>query len=185
MGPSIEMTAGDLHGSLIVRCAGGDRAALRGLYETEAARMLGVAQRILRRRELAEEAVHDAFVQVWRRAETFRPERGPGRAWLYAVLRNRALALLRDDGRDDAGGGELPETADDAPDPEAIVVGLSERSALRRCLEGLESRRRQAIVLAYAQGLTHGEVAGRMGVPLGTAKAWIRRSLAALRDCMG
>ena len=178
-------TTGDTCAALIRRVGGGDGEALRALYEREAPAMLGCAQRILRRRELAEEAVQDAFVQVWRRADTYRPDRGPGRAWLFAVLRNRALTLLRDGRREAPGAEDLPETVDDAPDPEAVVVRLAETSLLRRCLEGLEARRRRAVVLAYIQGLTHGEVAGRMGVPLGTAKAWIRRSLTALRECMG
>lgn len=73
----------------------------------------------------------------------------------------------------------------DEDDPETLVSKLSEAGALRRCLEGLEADRRQAIVLAYVHGLTHGELAGRMGVPLGTAKSWIRRSLGSLRECLG
>ena len=77
------------------RVAGGDRGALRALYDAEAPRMLGVALRILRRRALAEEAVQDAFVQVWRNAGSFDPARGTGRAFLYAVLRHRALNILR------------------------------------------------------------------------------------------
>ena len=64
------------------------------------------------------------------------------------------------------------------------MSALSDADALRRCLERLEPLRRHAIVLAYTRGLTHGELAGRLGVPLGTVKSWIRRSLAALRECM-
>ncbi len=70
--------------------AGGDRAALRRIYDAEASRMLGVAMRLLRRRALAEEAVHDTFMQVWQKAASFDPARGEGRTWLYAILRNRA-----------------------------------------------------------------------------------------------
>ena len=106
-------------------------------------------------------------------------------AWIFAVLRHRALHILRRSAReiisdDDA----LFERADDGPDPEAIVLRLKEGGRLRRCREGLAADRRQAIVLAYAGGLTHGEIAGRMGRPLGTVKAWLRRSLLALRECM-
>ncbi|WP_269153124.1 sigma-70 family RNA polymerase sigma factor [Methylobacterium crusticola] len=166
------------------RSARGDRAALRALYESEAPRMLGVALRILRRRALAEEAVHDTFVQVWRRAGGFDPARGSGRAFLYAMLRNRALNILRGEARTD-----LTDTLDEAvpseeEGPEQVVVRLSEAGALRRCLDGLDPRRRNAIVLAYAHGLSHGELAGRLGLPLGTAKSWLRRSLLALRECL-
>ncbi len=98
--------------------------------------MLGIAMRILRRRELAEEAVQDAFVQVWRRAATFDATKGSPRGWLSAVVRNRALNILRDGRREEL--AEDPSTldrADDAPDPEAIVEGMSEASRLRQCLE--------------------------------------------------
>jgi RNA polymerase sigma factor (sigma-70 family) len=165
--------------------AGGDRVALRGIYDAEASKMLGVAMRLLRRRALAEEAVHDTFMQVWQKAASFDPARGEGRTWLYAILRNRALNILRGETRteivDDFESMGLEAPGEDA---EAIVIRLSDASALRRCLERLEPLRRKAILLAYVEGLSHGELAGRFGVPLGTMKSWIRRSLAALRECM-
>ncbi|WP_245524499.1 sigma-70 family RNA polymerase sigma factor [Methylobacterium nonmethylotrophicum] len=164
--------------------AGGDRGALRALYEAEAPRMLGVALRILRRRALAEEAVQDAFVQVWRNAGSFDPARGTGRAFLYAVLRYRALNILRGEARTDLTDELDYDVASEEEGPEAVVARLSEARALRRCLDGLEPHRRNAIVLAYAHGLSHGELAGRLGLPLGTVKSWLRRSLLALRECM-
>jgi RNA polymerase sigma-70 factor (ECF subfamily) len=170
---------------LLQACAAGDRAALRAIYECEGARMLGVAIRILRRREIAEEALQDTFVQIWTRAASFDPSLGTARSWIFAVLRHRALHILRRSMREIVGDDDaLFECPDDGPDPEAIVIRLKEGSRLRRCLEGLAADRRQAIVLAYAAGLSHGEIAGRMGRPLGTVKAWLRRSLLALRDCM-
>ena len=171
--------------ALIQRCAGGDRAALRRLFEMEAPRMIGVAQRILRRRALAEEAMQDAFVQVWRRAGSFDAAMGSGRSWLYAILRNRSLNILRDESRTDlTGAADAHDEPSEDDDPETVLVKLGEASRLRACLETLEPARRQAIVLAYAQGLSHGELAGRLGLPLGTIKSWIRRSLIALRECM-
>lgn len=166
------------------RCAGGDRAALRALYEAEAPRMLGVALRMLRRRTLAEDAVQDAFVLVWRHAGRFDPARGPGRAFVYAILRNRALNILRGEARMDfTDAVDAARPSEDAG-PEAAVALLSEAGALRRCLEQLEPLRRRAIVLAYAHGLSHGELAGSLGVPLGTVKSWLRRSLLALKACL-
>ncbi|HEV7251803.1 MAG TPA: sigma-70 family RNA polymerase sigma factor [Mesorhizobium sp.] len=167
------------------RCAKGERAALRLLYEQDAGAMLGVAARILRRRDLAEEAVQDTFVQVWRRAASFDPARGAGRAWLFTILRHRALNILRDGGREEATDADLlADEPDDAPDPEAVVVALDEASRLRRCLEGLEPQRRQGLVLAYTFGMSHGEVAATLRVPLGTAKSWIRRAFLQVRECM-
>jgi RNA polymerase sigma factor (sigma-70 family) len=166
----------------LARCAGGDRAALRLIFDMEAARMTGVAFRILRRRDLAEEAVQEAFLRIWRLARSFDPARGNGRTWIYAVLRNRALSLLQDEAR-------YPVSDEDSPWPdasaEAAFALLPETSALRRCLEQLDLTRRTAVILAYAHGMSHGELAGKLGVPLGTAKSWTRRGLLSLQECMG
>jgi RNA polymerase sigma-70 factor (ECF subfamily) len=166
----------------LARCAARDRAALRVIYDLEAARMAGVARRILRRQELAEEAVQDAFMRVWRSAASFDPAKGAARTWLYAVLRNSALSILRDEGRftseDDAAEPIAPMT-------DSALARLPEASALRRCLERLDPSRRSVVVLAYVHGLSHGELAGRLGVPLGTVKSWVRRSLMSLQECMG
>jgi RNA polymerase sigma factor (sigma-70 family) len=147
--------------------------------------MLGVALRLLRRKALAEEAVHDTFMQVWQKAHSFDPGKGAGRTWLYTVLRHRALNILRSETRTDLVSDFEPMgLLSDDENAEAIVLRLSDASALKRCLQQLEPNRRQAVILSYMQGLSHGELAGRLGVPLGTAKAWIRRSLIVLRGCM-
>jgi RNA polymerase sigma-70 factor (ECF subfamily) len=165
----------------IARCAGGDRTALRVIYDLEAARMTGVAMRILRRKDLAEDAVHDAFMRIWRGAKSFDPLRGAARPWLYAIVRNRALTILRDEGRFESDDdNELP-----GPEPDAALNQLPESSALRRCLEQLDAKRRAAVVLSYVHGMSHGELAGKLGVPLGTAKSWTRRGLISLQECMG
>jgi RNA polymerase sigma factor (sigma-70 family) len=167
------------------RCADGERAALRTIYDAEAPRMLGVAMRLLRRRSLSEEAVHDAFMQVWQRAATFDPARGEARTWIYAILRHRALNILRTENRTDLVDDFEPMgLASEDENPEALVLRLSDAGALKRCLERLEPVRREASLLAYVQGLTHGELAGRLNVPLGTMKSWIRRSLLQLRECL-
>ena len=169
-------------GAALVRCASGDRTALRVIYDAEAPRMVGVARRMLRRQDLAEEAVQDTFMRVWRSARTFDPQKGAARTWLYAILRNCALSILRDEGRftsdDDAADQAAPMT-------ESAVARLPETNALRRCLERLDPQRRAVVVLSYVHGLSHGEVAGKLGVPLGTVKSWVRRSLVSLQECMG
>ena len=166
-------------------CAGGDRASLRRIYEQLAPKMTGVALRMLRRRDLADEVVHDTFLRIWEKAGSFDPARGEPASWMFAILRNRALNVLRGEARTElVEDFEAIEPAAEGVDAEAMVLALSESSALRRCLDRLDPERRRAIVLAYVTGLTHGELAGRLGVPLGTAKAWIRRSLLTLRECM-
>lgn len=165
----------------LARCAAGDRTALRVIYDSESARMIGVARRILFRQDLAEEAVHDAFVRIWRGASSFDPQRGSARGWLYAVVRNRALSIHRAEHRYDATDASALEEID----CEAAIVRMPETSALRNCLERIDRPRRDVVVLAYVHGMTHSELAARLKVPLGTVKSWVRRSLFSLQECMG
>ncbi len=170
----------------LVACGQGNGKAFRALYDREAGKMLGVAMRLLRRQSLAEDAVHDAFVNIWNKAATFDPQAGSARGWMYTILRNRALNMLRTESRlDHQDEFETLLGAATEEDPETVVASLSDAGALRRCLEGLDPNRRSVLVLAYVHGLTHGEIAGKLGVPLGTMKSWIRRSLLSLKECMG
>ncbi len=166
-------------------CVRGDRSSLRFLYEQLAPQMIGVALRLLRRRDLAEEVVQDTFLKIWEKAGTYDPARGAPDTWMFAILRHRALNVLRGEGRTELVDDFEPMgLASEEADAEHLVISLSEAGALRRCLERLEPLRRNAIVLAYARGLSHGELAGRLGIPLGTAKSWIRRGLLSLRECL-
>lgn len=164
----------------LVRCAGGDRSALQMIYNSEAPRMIGVARRILLRQDLAEEAVHDAFVRMWRNADSFDASRGSAVGWLYTIVRNCALTIYRSEHRHDRADDDVRNISDDD-----AISRLPETSALRRCLERIERPRRDVVVLAYVHGLSHGELAKRLGVPLGTVKSWVRRSLMSLQECMG
>lgn len=170
----------------LMACASGDRAALRWLYEREGAKMLGVAMRIVKRRAIAEDILQDCFLRIWQAAASFDVALGNGRAWIYAIVRNRALNVLRGEVRSDLVEDMAPLVgASDDPSPEDIVLQVSENAALRHCLERLDAVRRRIIVLAYTEGLSHGELAARCNVPLGTIKSWIRRSLGSLRECLG
>lgn len=170
---------------LIARVAKGDRASLGELFAAEAGRLLAVARRILRRADLAEEAVQEAFVSVWQRAASFDRSRGAARVWLTAIVRNRALNMLRDGARLDfvdndvlAGFGERGRDADEA------YLALPETEALKHCLGLLDAPKRRSILLAYVVGFTHGEIATELKAPVGTVKAWIRRGMIALQECM-
>jgi RNA polymerase sigma-70 factor (ECF subfamily) len=169
----------------LVSCAQGDKAALRSLYDVEAPRLVAVAQRIVRRREVAEDVVHDAFIAIWQRAGQYDPSLGSARAWIYTVVRNRALNTIRDSRRED-----LRDAAEIAPEDETeniitdAVERLATESRLRRCLERLEPEKRECVLLSYVTGFSHGEIAGRLGIPLGTAKSWVKRGLSSLQECM-
>lgn len=168
-------------------CAAGDRRGLEQIYTSEAARMVTIAERILRRHELAEEIVQEAFVQIWNKAFQYQPDRGSARGWIYAVVRSRALNALRNGRREETIETETLERLQDEG-TEALYTDLFEEldttSRLRSCLAQLDVLRRRTVMMAYVSGYSHGEIAGRLKLPLGTTKAWIRRSLTALRECM-
>ncbi|MGD9785072.1 MAG: sigma-70 family RNA polymerase sigma factor [Hyphomicrobiaceae bacterium] len=171
--------------SVLAQCASGNKQALKSLFEAEAGRMLGVAQRIVRRRDLAEEVVQDAFVQIWQKAATFDASLGSGRAWIYTIVRHRALNVIRDGAREDLADADaldaFRESEGAADDP---IERLDRDSRLRACLEALPTEKRECVVLSYVAGYSHGEIAGRLGVPVGTAKSWVRRGLNLLKECM-
>jgi RNA polymerase sigma-70 factor (ECF subfamily) len=169
-------------------CARGDRMAMRRLFDSEAPRLMAIAMRLLRDPALAEEAVQDTLVKVWTRAASFEAERGAARAWLTMVLRNTALNILRSERRQDlAADGDIEALQDRmaADETEAVLRSLDPTLRLRICLDLLDERRRHAILLAYVHGYSQGEIAGRTGRPLGTVKAWMRRGLEQLRECVG
>jgi RNA polymerase sigma-70 factor, ECF subfamily len=168
---------------LLARCAQADGIAFRRLYELQSATLYGVALRITRRPALAADAVHDAMLQVWRNAARFDPARGNARAWLLSLVRYRALDSVSRIGREVL-GAELPEPADSDPDPLDRLMASRDGEALHQCLQQVETDRRRLVLLAFVEGLTHTELAARVGQPLGTVKSSIRRALLALRSCL-
>ena len=174
----------------LVACAGGEQAALARIYARESRYLLGVALRIVRQRQYAEDVLHDAFVAIWQRAGTFDAARGAGRGWIYSVVRNAALSWVRNNARDVPVDEEATAALEDgmAVDHHATTRDAAEtRVELGRldgCLDQLEPGRRECIVLAYVDGCSHGEIAERTKTPLGTVKAWIQRGMRALRECM-
>ncbi|RXF75370.1 sigma-70 family RNA polymerase sigma factor [Hansschlegelia zhihuaiae] len=170
---------------LLGACADGDREAFARLYQASSAKLYGIALRILRRSDLAEEAVQDAYVRIWRRASDFDPARASAVAWMAAIARNRALDIARL--KTEAPLDDAPNAGDailDAPSPEAEAELNDELRRLAACLEELESDRREAVLLAYRSGWSREELAARFGRPVGTLKTWLRRSLMSLRRCL-
>jgi RNA polymerase sigma-70 factor (ECF subfamily) len=170
---------------LLQRVGTGDREALGTLFSLEAGRLIAVARRIVRRPEVAEDIVQESFVAVWRHAPSFDPDRGRARAWLGTIVRNRALNVIRDGSRVDlVTETELAAYGDRGQDAAAAVNLLGDRELLRVCLERLEPKRRRSILLSYVVGYSHGEIAADLDVPVGTVKAWIRRGVVALQECL-
>ena len=169
-------------GELLRRVGDGDGGAFEILYRRYARPVFGLALRRLGDRNRAEEAVQETFTSVWRSARTYRPERGPGAPWLYAVARNAIVDGART--RVDvltAEPIELP--AVEAGPPERAEQGwLAWR--VHRALEELPENERVVLELAYWQGLSQSEVAKRLRIPLGTVKTRTRSALHRLADLL-
>jgi RNA polymerase sigma-70 factor (ECF subfamily) len=169
---------------LIARILDGDQSALDQLYESLVGQVYGLALRILNLSPLAEEAVQDTFWQVWRQAPRFDADRGSVKTWVLTITRSRALDMLR---RIEPNEVELdPETQDliqatDHNSPQDLLSAIQQDHRLHKALVSLDPVPRQLVSLAFFRGLSHDEIAGHTGLPLGTVKSHIRKSLNQLR----
>jgi len=173
------------HEAALLACAAGERRALQALYEKEGAYLLGVALRIVRDRAVAEDVLHDAFLNIWTRATSFDPARGAARGWIYTVVRHTALNRIRAAEHEINAGYDLEELADQHEPSVDAPVWQADLGRLAHCLEELSDAKRASIIYAYVDGCTHNEIAERLHAPLGSVKAWIKRGLASLRECIG
>lgn len=169
----------------LAACAHGDRAALQRLYQQEGARLLGVARQLVRDTALAEDIVHDAFIKIWTAAGSFDPQRGSARGWMFSLTRHLALNYLRNQGREVPFDDEQTVTAFSGDESLHAWEAMAHSQRIHSCLQQLEPERRNCVIHAYVDGYSHAEISHKLATPLGTVKAWIKRSLAALRECMG
>ena len=169
---------------LIARSALGDREAFRELYRAAAPKLFGAALRILRREDWAEEVLQECFVSLWRHAPDYNASRAAPMTWMTSIVRNRCLDWLRRPNPEPLADEALEALESEAAGPLALLESGRDSAALARCLRGLEPKQRQAIALAFFDGLSHGELAQHLRQPLGTVKTWVRRGLARLRSCL-
>lgn len=162
-----------------------DEQALANLYEATLARVYGIALRITRNVQAAEEVAEDVYWQVWREAPRFDAERGNVIAWLLTIARSRALDYLRK--QDAAELCEEPELLlvnepSREGDPEDLLAATQKNHKLNQALLQLEPVQRQLVAMAFFRGLTHDEIAVFTGMALGTVKSHIRRALKQLHE---
>lgn len=178
----------DRHGrlsALITAAAAGDERAFTELHRLTHSYLHHVALRLLRVPSVADEVLQDAYLSIWLHAGSFRPGEGSPMTWLIAIVRHRALSVLRS-----AREGDLAWTGDDeferaecaAEDAgEAETADLIQCLRLREAMGKLDPAHRNSLALAFGQEMTHMEMARHMAVPLGTVKSWVRRGLSRLR----
>lgn len=170
----------------MVRLAAGDRAALEEVYRATSVKLFGICYRILGDRKEAEDALQDVYVNLWRRADRFDPERASPISWLAVFARNRAIDRLRSGRvqRDAAPIEAAAEVADAAPLADDLLIDAERKARVHHCLGTLDDNQRDNIRAAFFDGRTYAELAEAVGVPLGTMKSWIRRGMQRLKTCL-
>ncbi|MDY0965560.1 MULTISPECIES: RNA polymerase sigma factor [Massilia] len=177
--------------NLLARVALRDQQAFKELYDLTSSHLYGVALRYLRTASTAEEILQEAYINVWQQAGTYAATLSAPMTWLISVVRNKALDHLRKFKREtettdsvDAGAEGQVEAIADHADPHELFSAATEALVLKRCVAQLDAPQRQSLALAFYDGLSHSELAEHLRVPLGTAKAWVRRGLERLRKCI-
>jgi RNA polymerase sigma-70 factor (ECF subfamily) len=172
---------------LLSETAAGREAAFARLYELTASRLFAIARGIVGGRgDVAEDVLQDSFVRVWRWAHRYAPDKGSAYGWLVRIVRNRALTAREALHRREDGHGELANEAlaSCEPDPSDQAMRSEDARRVNACLANLPANHRRSLTLVYFEGLTHSELAARLGVQPGTAKSWVRRGLAQMNRCL-
>lgn len=164
----------------------GAQAAFAELYGLCSAKLFGVALRILRRQDWAEDVLQECFVSIWNHSANYQASLAAPMTWMTSIVRNRCLDWLRrphlEDATDDDKVFESVESPE--PGPLDLLQQTADARAIAQCLQTLDERQRQAVHVAFFEGLTHTELSERLGQPLGTVKTWVRRGLLRLKDCL-
>ena len=186
----------DLLAEMIAASARGDERAFRRLYRATSDVLFGLALRMLKRRDWAEEVLQESFVSVWRHAARYDSSKGAAMTWLIRIVRNQALDWIhpsRPDGYERVHASAVDLLGDDILDgmgnpgaaDAAELVDYSRRAErVAACLAALDARQRQSLMLVFFHGLSHSDLARHLQHPLGTVKAWVRRGLAQLALCL-
>lgn len=170
--------AGPSDAALLGCIAEGDLASFQAFYGRHAGRVLAYARQLSRNSDVAEDVAQEVFVTVWRRAASYRPDRGDTAGWLYTITRNKLVDHWRRAG-DPQAFGEIDERRlAEAEDPGGL------RLSVRQALARVEPEQRRAIEMAYFGGFTYEETARRLELPLGTLKSRIRSGLKTLRSLL-
>jgi RNA polymerase sigma-70 factor, ECF subfamily len=171
---------------LLASVAKGDEAAFERLYAATRAKLFGVVLRILRRQDLAEEVVQEAYVKIWNSAGQFNPSLASPITWMVSIARNRAIDVVRK--RSEASIEDEPvalEVASDIPDPLARREMTEELKRILECIGQLDPERQKLVLLAYYNGWSREQLSEKFNTPLNTVKTWLRRSMIEIRGCLG
>jgi RNA polymerase sigma-70 factor (ECF subfamily) len=166
--------------------AHGDQQALDTFYDTTSSLVHGLALRILGNAAAAEDVTLDVYMQVWRQAAVYNAQRGTPAAWLFMLTRSRAIDLLRSQVQEQkhAASLEVAEPYTMVATPEESTIVTERRRLVQAAFVALAPEQREVLDLAYFSGLSHGDIAARLSLPLGTVKTRIRLGIARLRELL-
>lgn len=170
--------------ALIAKVALGDQMAFSRLYDRTSGKLFAVCLRVLNERAVAEDAMQDAFIKVWNNAGRYQVTGHSPMTWLITIARNTSIDRLRARKvhRDIADYSERIAAPGVTPEQSAVMASESRR--IIQCLDELDKDRRAAIAGAYLEGESYKDLSERFNVPLNTMRTWLRRGLAALRECI-
>lgn len=170
---------------LLAATAKGDREAFQKLYQRSSGKLFGVVLRILKNRQMAEDALQDVYLKIWQKADAYSRDKGKPISWMATIARNRAIDVVR--------AARPHQTVDEPGDEEEIFhlggqsaegVDVAELESLRFCLGEMKKDDRRYVMMAYYEGFSRDELADRFEMPVGTIKTRLRRGLIALRSCL-
>ncbi len=177
----------DPYANLLQKCADGDQVAFSKLYSESSGQLLAVSMRLLRTKQAGEDALQDAYIKIWNKAGSFDSGKAAGMTWMTTIVRNRCLDILR-------AQKVRPQETDiefEGLDFTDEALGPDDKSGLNimtrrmlKCMDGLQDNQKKAILMAYYYGMTHEEIAAKLDSPLGTVKAWVRRGVVRLKECL-
>jgi RNA polymerase sigma factor (sigma-70 family) len=169
------------------QCALGNQPSFEALYKRVSPQLYAVALKSLRRADWAEEILQESFIRIWHNAARYDSTLSAPMTWMTNITRNLAIDLLRRR-REESLPDSDSQAGDERPDPDAgpfdLLSTAQDKQALTRCLDTLDGKQRQSIVITYFQGLSNTELAAQMREPLGSIKSWIRRGMERLRSCL-
>lgn len=175
---------------LLARCSLRDHAALKQLYDRVSGYLNGVAYKLLKSDDLANDALQDAFIQIWENAANYRPQMASPLTWMTSIVRYRALDRLDKETRyertlkaNDSDDADL-SWADERLNPDASFSDSQQRHHIFACLEGLNDSMSTSIALAYLEGYSRDEIAERLNTNTNTVKSWLHRGAERLKSCL-
>jgi len=168
----------------LMACTLSDKRAFARLYTATSPKLYGILVALLKNRTDADEALQETYLNIWKNAASYNPERGEPMAWMSNIARFRALDLLRKQTTRRRYEDDYQQTVSHDDRQLLAIDEHSDGGVLENCIQRLQEQARRCVIMAYCEGYTHEELSHKLDAPIGTVKSWVRRSLKRLRECI-